>query len=65
MWDAESQRSLQKLPWVRHVEFHPTLGSTNDRARQFLDEGTELPAPSCHGRWRSSLLGRVWGLPMA
>jgi len=33
-----------QIPWLRHVEWHEQLGSTQDRARELVADGT-LPVP--------------------
>ena len=33
-----------QIPWLKHVEWHEELGSTQDRARELVQAGT-LPAP--------------------
>ncbi len=65
MWDQTATAQLENVPWVRHVEFHPTIGSTNNRARELIGQAVELPAlvvaaQQTQGRGR---LGRNWWSP--
>jgi BirA family biotin operon repressor/biotin-[acetyl-CoA-carboxylase] ligase len=34
----------EHLPWIRHIEWHEQLGSTQDRARELVEAGS-LPVP--------------------
>ncbi len=65
MWDRQAIEELEQVPWVGHVEYHPTVESTNDLARELVDRSVPLPAlvvagQQTRGRGRQ---GRRWWSP--